>query len=133
MSSSNRSYKAVELNVGSYKPQKQLLKSLASDVIRALVKIWLASVLSHRQGRRVSQALYASKPKLSSSQSFNPITFCISFTAMATTATPRILPSYLSHFHQKVVMLLGTISSMHGDSAQLRSCNNETVTLILNR
>ena len=52
---------------------------------------------------------------------------------MASLATPRILPSHLSHFPQKVVIILGTITSLHGDSAQLTSCNNEVVTLILNR
>jgi Replication factor A protein 3 len=53
--------------------------------------------------------------------------------------TPRILPSHLHAFapsaHPTIstVRLLGKLTSLHGDQAVLESCNNETVTLILNR
>ena len=52
---------------------------------------------------------------------------------MASLATPRILPAHLSHFTQKVVILLGSITTIHGETATLTSCNNEAVTLVLNR
>ncbi|KAF7504915.1 hypothetical protein GJ744_001636 [Endocarpon pusillum] len=53
--------------------------------------------------------------------------------------TPRILPSHLHAFapsaHPSIstIRLLGHITSLRGDQAVLESCNQETVTLILNR
>lgn len=56
-----------------------------------------------------------------------------------TLSTPRILPKHLAQFapnaHPNVTAIrtLGTISSIHGDTATLTSGDGDTVTLILNR
>ncbi|KAJ9653507.1 hypothetical protein H2198_007289, partial [Neophaeococcomyces mojaviensis] len=54
-------------------------------------------------------------------------------------STPRILPKHLSQFapsaHPSITTIrtLGTITSIHGETATLTSGDGETVTLLLNR